>query len=188
MIRKIYLSLISCFLVISFIFPNEDIIRINSVTINGNESVSKRELIPLLRQRPSKFLFMGAAFNGRLLKMDALTLKNYFISKGFLNVRINETFQIIDDHVDIYFNVIEGKQYFLSKIDIVGNESLSNKEIKNILGLKEKLPFNSMFIKERLTELQRQLENHSKLFYNLHILYANIAYENNYPLEIISGF
>ena len=169
MIRKIYLILISCFLVISFVFPNEDITRINSVTINGSESISRGELIPLLRQRPSKFLFMGAAFNGRLLKMDALTLKNYFISKGFLNIRINETFQIIDDYVDIYFNIIEGKQYFLSKVDIVGNESLSNKEIKSILGLKEGLPFNSVLIKERITELQRQFENYSKLFSEIDI-------------------
>ena len=31
MIRKIYLILISCFLAVSFVFPNEDIIRINSM-------------------------------------------------------------------------------------------------------------------------------------------------------------
>ena len=169
MIRKIYLILISYFLVSSFVFPDEDIIRINSVTIDGNESISRKELIPLLRQRPSKFLFMGAVFNGRLLKMDALTLKNYFISKGFLNIRINETYKLIDDYVDIYFEIIEGKQYFLSKVEIVGNESISNKEIKTILGLKEGLPFNSVFIKERLTELQRQFENYSKLFSEIDI-------------------
>ena len=59
--------------------------------------------MPLLRQRPSNFSFKGTSFNGRLLKMDSFTLKNYFISKGFLLVDVKESYEIKDNIANIHF-------------------------------------------------------------------------------------
>ncbi|MEE3152875.1 MAG: BamA/TamA family outer membrane protein [Candidatus Neomarinimicrobiota bacterium] len=139
-------------------------IKINSVTISGNESISKKELMPLLRQRPSNFSFKGTSFNGRLLKMDSFTLKNYFISKGFLLVDVKESYEIKDNIADIHFKISEGKQFFVSKVNISGNQNLADDEIQNILNLHEGEPFNSVLINERITELQKELEYFSKLF------------------------
>ena len=76
--------------------------------------------MPLLRQRPSNFsfTFKGTSFNNRLLKMDGLTLKNYFISKGFLMVEVNESAIIDGNRADIYFEIIEGKQFFVSNVSL----------------------------------------------------------------------
>ena len=139
-------------------------IKINSVTISGNESISKKELMPLLRQRPSNFSFKGTSFNGRLLKMDSFTLKNYFISKGFLLVDVKESYEIKDNIADIHFKISEGKQFFVSKVNISGNQNLADDKIQNILSLHEGEPFNSILINERITELQKELEYFSKLF------------------------
>ena len=81
-----------------------DLINIRSVNISGNESIKKKELMPLLRQRPSNFsfTFKGTSFNNRLLKMDALTLKNFFISKGFLLVEVKESAEIDNNIAAIY--------------------------------------------------------------------------------------
>ena len=166
MCRYIFIALLGYFLIFYSLFSQEITTKINSVTISGNESISKKELMPLLRQRPSNFsfTFKGTSFNGRLLKMDALTLKNYFISKGFLLVDIEESYEIKNNIAEIHFNIIEGKQFFVSKINISGNQNLSDTQIKNILNLKEKNPFNGVLLNERITELQRQLEYFSKLF------------------------
>ena len=101
--------------------------------------------------------------------MDAFTLKNYFISKGFLLVDIKESYDIKDNTADIYFKVDEGKQFFLSKVQISGNQHLTDGQIKSILNLREREPFNSVLLNERVTELQKNLEYFSKLFSTIEI-------------------
>ena len=164
MLRSFFLAIIGCHFIFYSLFSQDLPIKINSVTISGNESISKKELMPLLRQRPSNFSYKGTSFNGRLLKMDSFTLKNYFISKGFLLVDVKESYEIKDNIADIHFKISEGKQFFVSKVNISGNQNLADDEIQNILNLHEGEPFNSVLINERITELQKELEYFSKLF------------------------
>ena len=164
MLRSFFLAIIGCHFIFYSLFSQDLPIKINSVTISGNESISKKELMPLLRQRPSNFSFKGTSFNGRLLKMDSFTLKNYFISKGFLLVDVKESYEIKDNIADIHFKISEGKQFFVSKVNISGNQNLADDKIQNILSLHEGEPFNSILINERITELQKELEYFSKLF------------------------
>lgn len=164
MLRFFILAIAGWYLVFNPIFSQDLPIKINSITISGNQSISKKELMPLLRQRPSNFSFKGTSFNGRLLKMDAFTLKNYFISKGFLLVEVKESYEIKNNVAEIHFTINENKQYFVSKVDITGNKNLSDGEIQIILSLNEGEPFNSVLLNERITELQKEFEYFSKLF------------------------
>tara|TARA_B110000263_G_scaffold89453_1_gene78171 strand:+ start:11873 stop:13738 length:1866 start_codon:yes stop_codon:yes gene_type:complete len=163
-LRFFILAIAGWYLVFNPIFSQDLPIKINSITISGNQSISKKELMPLLRQRPSNFSFKGTSFNGRLLKMDAFTLKNYFISKGFLLVEVKESYEIKNNVAEIHFTINENKQYFVSKVDITGNKNLSDGEIQIILSLNEGEPFNSVLLNERITELQKEFEYFSKLF------------------------
>ena len=156
-----------CYLAfLSELNAQEDLIKIKSVNISGNHSIKKKELMPLLRQRPSNFsfTFKGTLFNNRLLKMDALTLKNYFISKGFLLVDVKESAEIDNNIADINFDIIEGKQFFVSDISISGNINLSEEEIQKTLNIFNRKPFNSILLNERVAKLQKELELYSKLF------------------------
>ena len=164
MLRFFILAIAGCYLVFNPTFSQDLPIKINSITISGNQSISKKELMPLLRQRRSNFSFKGTSFNGRLLKMDAFTLKNYFISKGFLLVEVKESYEIKNNVAEIHFTINENKQYFVSKVDITGNKNLSDGEIQIILSLNEGEPFNSVLLNERITELQKEFEYFSKLF------------------------
>ena len=164
MLRFFILAIAGWYLVFNLTFSQDLPIKINSITISGNQSISKKELMPLLRQRRSNFSFKGTSFNGRLLKMDAFTLKNYFISKGFLLVEVKESYEIKNNVAEIHFTINENKQYFVSKVDITGNKNLSDGEIQIILSLNEGEPFNSVLLNERITELQKEFEYFSKLF------------------------
>ena len=166
MIKYIRIVLFGYLAVISINIAQEDQIDIRSVNISGNESIKKKELMPLLRQRPSNFsfTFKGTSFNNRLLKMDGLTLKNYFISKGFLMVEVNESAIIDGNRADIYFEIIEGKQFFVSNVVIEGNVNLSKEKIQKILNIFSGEPFNSVLLNERVSSLQKELEKYSKLF------------------------
>ena len=166
MIKYIRIVLFGYLAVISINIAQEDQIDIRSVNISGNESIKKKELMPLLRQRPSNFsfTFKGTSFNNRLLKMDGLTLKNYFISKGFLMVEVNESAIIDGNRADIYFEIDEGKQFFVSNVVIEGNVNLSKEKIQKILNIYSGEPFNSVLLNERVSSLQKELEKYSKLF------------------------
>ena len=166
MIKYIRIVLFGYLAVISINIAQEDQIDIRSVNISGNESINKKELMPLLRQRPSNFsfTFKGTTFNNRLLKMDGLTLKNYFISKGFLMVEVNESAIIDGNRADIYFEINEGKQFFVSNVVIDGNVNLSKEKIQKILNIYSGEPFNSVLLNERVSSLQKELEKYSKLF------------------------
>ena len=78
--------------------------------------------------------------------MDSFTLKNYFISKGFLLVNVKESYNINDNAADIHFKIDEGKQFLVSKVHISGNKNISDDIIQNILSLYEFAPFNSCLL------------------------------------------
>ncbi|MFL3014139.1 MAG: outer membrane protein assembly factor [Candidatus Neomarinimicrobiota bacterium] len=166
MINYILTAAICYLAFLSELNAQDDLIKIKSVNISGNHSIKKKELMPLLRQRPSNFsfTFKGTLFNNRLLKMDALTLKNYFISKGFLLVDVKESAEIDNNIADINFDIIEGKQFFVSDISISGNINLSEEEIQKTLNIFNRKPFNSILLNERVAKLQKELELYSKLF------------------------
>ena len=122
MIKYFYIAILG-FSIFYNLFAQENAIKIKSVSIDGNKSIKIKELMPLLRQRPSNFsfTFKGRPFNNRLLKMDALTLKNYFISKGFLLADVKESASFYNNEADIVFNVNEGKQFLIVGIGINTN-------------------------------------------------------------------
>ena len=88
-------------------------IVISKLDLIGNHNISLKEVLFIVRQRPPTFFFRQPEFNARLLKLDALTLKNYYHSKGFLDVKIQESHKIIGSKADIVFQINEGNRYFL---------------------------------------------------------------------------
>ena len=157
------------FILMGIIHGQDDHYFINDLEIEGNESISKNEILFIVRQRPTNFFFRRPKFDPRLLRLDALTLKNYYYSKGFLDVVINESYHIKDNSnknkfVDILYKVVEGKQYHLSKVHINGNNLISKKKITKILGLKIGSPYNPVGLNDNLYLLENEYQNLGKLF------------------------
>ena len=156
-------------ILMGIIYGQDDHYFINDLEIEGNESISKNEILFIVRQRPPNFFFRRPKFDPRLLRLDALTLKNYYYSKGFLDVVINESYHIKDNSnknkfVDILYKVVEGKQYHLSKVHINGNDLISKKKITKILGLKIDSPYNPVGLNDNLYLLENEYHNLGKLF------------------------
>jgi len=156
-------------ILMGIIYGQDDHYFINDLEIDGNESISKNEILFIVRQRPPNFFFRRPKFDPRLLRLDALTLKNYYYSKGFLDVVINESYHIMDNSnknkfVDILYKVVEGKQYHLSKVHINGNDLISKKKITKILGLKIDSPYNPVRLNDNLYLLENEYQNLGKLF------------------------
>jgi outer membrane protein insertion porin family len=146
------------------IFPevSEDFIR--SIKLKGNESISHEKILTLVRQKPPNFLFRKPIFDSRLLKLDALTLKSFYHSKGFLDIKIQESFERENNNIDINYIIDEGKRYYLSEVEVVGNYKISNNKINDFLGLKIQEPYNPVFINDNLYLLENEYHQVGKLF------------------------
>lgn len=159
-----------CFLACTgSIYSVTEKIIINRIDLIGNKHVSVNEILFIVRQRPTTFFYRQPEFNSRLLKLDALTLKNYYHSKGFLDVKIKESHKINNSKADIIFEINEGKRYFLNKLKINGNDSISDQQISELLGLSIGEPYNPVVINESLYLLENEYYNKGKLFFNIEI-------------------
>jgi len=159
-----------CFLACTgSIYSVTEKIIINRIDLIGNKHVSVNEILFIVRQRPTTFFYRQSEFNSRLLKLDALTLKNYYHSKGFLDVKIKESYKINNSKADIIFEINEGKRYFLNKLKINGNDSISDQQISELLGLSIGEPYNPVVINESLYLLENEYYNKGKLFFNIEI-------------------
>jgi len=143
---------------------------INSVSIIGHHSFSQRKLLEQIQLKPGSFLlFSRVEFDRRLLKLDAISLKNYYHSNGFLEVAVKDSFSVINDKVDVFFIIEEGKQYYLNSVSIIGLRSLKEKEVKSLLDLKTGNPYNPVQINTNQALLNEAFEEKGKLFYQFDI-------------------
>ena len=143
---------------------------INSVLIIGHHSFSQRKLLEQIQLKPGSFLlFSRVEFDRRLLKLDAISLKNYYHSNGFLEVAVKDSFSVINDKVDVFFIIEEGKQYYLNSVSIIGLRSLKEKEVKSLLNLKTGNPYNPVQINTNQVLLNEAFEEKGKLFYQFDI-------------------
>ncbi|MFQ6608768.1 MAG: outer membrane protein assembly factor [Fidelibacterota bacterium] len=136
---------------------------VSTVYFEGNKTYSDRRLQKIIRLK-DPFLFKYSEFNRRSLKLDAITLKNFYASEGFLSTQVRESFKITgEDRVEIYFEIVEGVQSMLKSFTIQGIESLTEKKIKRYLSLETGEPFNPIRIQQSIQELQREYQKIGKL-------------------------
>ncbi len=150
-------------------FSQENIQRkINAVNLIGVENFSENQIRNILRIHEARF-FSKMDFDRRLIKLDAINIKTFYVSKGYLGVTVKDSISITNNLVDIYFLIDEGKRYYIRSLAITGNESLSNKTISRILGLKQFRAFNPVKTNTNYNLLEDQYREIGKLFANINI-------------------
>ena len=156
-------------LIFSQLFSEKEVSEIKNLTITGNDHISNNAIFFLLRQKPPNLFFKKPKFEPRLVKLDALTIKNYYHSKGFLDVKIKESFKTSLGYTDINFEINEGKQYFLSDIQINGNEIIPDDEIFRLLGLVKGEPYNPVGVNDNIYKIENLYHDNAKLFFKIKI-------------------
>ena len=136
---------------------------VNKVSFIGNDVLKKSELLNQLELKPSSLsLFSKPEFDRRLLKLDAISIKNYYNSQGFLEVTVKDSFSTLNEGVDVFFVIREGERYFLNKVKFNGLKSIDEKSVKSTLGLKESAPYNPVLINTNLILVDEQFQEEVK--------------------------
>lgn len=162
MLHKYYLTILLT--TISFSQIRERRI-ISNVFFIGNGQVNSSELEDQIELKPPSVMsFNSIDFDRRLLKLDAINIKNFYNSKGFLEASIKDSFDVVNNKVDIFFLINEGTQYFLKDVNIEGLKSLNNDEILSNLGLFKGQPYNPISINKKLSIIDELLQERGKIF------------------------
>ena len=164
MYKKYYLIISLLFLSISFSQKNNNKV-INKVSFVDNKLINSDELRDQIELKPpSIMMFNSIDFDRRLLKLDAINIKNYYNSKGFLETTVIDSFYVNDNQVDIFFLINEGRQFILKNVKIEGLNSLDDNDVLLSLGLLEGQPYNPIIINKKLSIIDDLLQEKGKIF------------------------
>ena len=141
----------------------EDGPQVSGVSFIGNSRIKSKHLEQIINIQ-NKIFFADQSFDRRVIKLDAISIKNYYLTKGYLDVAVIDSFTISDKSADIFFRIQEGKQYFLQSINLSGNSTLTDKQIISIFKLKENKPFNPVAIQVNRSVLDEAYHEEGKLF------------------------
>ena len=166
---KLYLWIVIGLISLNIVFANSlDNAQIKSVKFIGNKNIKSNSLQKIINVQ-NKSIFTDLPFDRRVIKLDAISIKNYYLTNGYLDVSVVDSFSVNEKSAYIYFRILEGKQYFLNSINISGNNSLKDEEIFSLLNLRKNYPFNPVGIQINRNRLDDRYFENSKLFTNIKI-------------------
>jgi outer membrane protein insertion porin family len=121
--------------------------QLTQVEIHGNRYFSTELLKNRLTITPTTF-FTRPRFSRRLMEADALSMKNLYISNGFLSAKVEA---VADEEnkrkaggLIVRFNIEEGKQTLVASLQVEGMRAISQDEIRGVLGSLPGQPFSDL--------------------------------------------
>jgi len=152
-------------------------VHVKHIDFVGNRLVDSKYLRKVMKTKTDG-LFSGGDFNPKDLQEDKERIVQLYKSEGYLDVSIDEPdLEFTDDGkgLDIYLTLVEGKQYFVGKIDWKGNELFPDTTIAQRVTLKKGQPFNDVM----LSKIQFDIAN---LYGDRGYIYATVT-----PVKKIKG-
>jgi outer membrane protein assembly factor BamA len=146
--------------------------QLSRIEISGNRYFST-ELLKSRLTISTVSLFTRPRFSRRLMEADALSMKNLYISNGFLSARVEgqaaETGGKKSGDLIVHFNIEEGKQTLVSSLQVEGMHALTEEKIRGYLGALPGQPFSDI-------NVSSDRDNVLALYYNQGFPEATFTY------------
>ncbi len=111
--------------------------KIKKITFIGNKMFKDRKLRNLIISEEYKFWkFISSKkfLNEDLINIDKRLLKNFYLNKGYYNVKINSSFAKLlnNDEFELVFNISSGKKIYFGKLDIFYPDDFDKTNFSNL--------------------------------------------------------
>jgi len=133
---------------------------IRQINIIGNEIFDDDTLLGELQLGiPGTFSFFADndEYSKPKLNADIETLRSYYLDRGYIKFSADSNHvSITPDKKDIYvtLNVVEGEQYSISNVELVGPMVVDREILKELITTKS----GDIFSRKRMTQTQKRLE------------------------------
>ena len=137
--------------------------KIKKITFIGDKIFKDRKLRSIIVSEEYKFwkFISGKKYlNQNLISLDERLLKNFYLNKGFYNVKINSSFArlINDTEFELIFNIIPNKRYSFNEISLklpLDFEQKNFDDLNNFFGKLKGKQYSLFTIEKILDEIDR---------------------------------
>ncbi len=133
--------------------------KIKKISFIGDKVFKDRKLRSVIVSEEYKFwkFISGKKFlNQNIIELDERLLKNFYLNRGYYNVRINSSFaKLIDDtEFELIYNIVPNKKYFFNKISLNLPIDLDKENFVDLEDLFKKLNRQkySLFVIEKILD------------------------------------
>ncbi len=114
--------------------------KISKITFTGNKIYKDNKLKSIIASEEYKFwkFISGKKYlNEELINLDQKLLKNFYLNKGYYNVKINSSFAklISNNSFELVFNIEANKKYYFDNVDLKISQDYDPENFKKILNL-----------------------------------------------------
>jgi len=151
---------------LTFTVTEGDSARIREVHVVGNKAFSESTLLSLFDQDSGGFMSWytkSNQYSRAKLNADLETLRSYYITRGYLEFRIDSTqVAISPDRKDltVTVNITEGEKFVVSSVKLDGNYLGRDEEFKSLITIKPGEPYNG----EQVTETTKAFNDYFGTF------------------------
>jgi outer membrane protein insertion porin family len=151
---------------LTFTVTEGDSARIREVHVVGSKAFSESTLLSLFDQDSGGFMSWytkSNQYSRAKLNADLETLRSYYITRGYLEFRIDSTqVAISPDRKDltVTVNITEGEKFVVSSVKLDGNYLGRDDEFKSLITIKPGEPYNG----EQVTETTKAFNDYFGTF------------------------
>ncbi|MES2632882.1 MAG: outer membrane protein assembly factor BamA [Pseudomonadota bacterium] len=147
--------------------------RIKEIRVVGNKAFSEKTLLDQFDQDSGGFLSWytkSDRYSRAKLNADVEALRSYYLSRGFLEFRVESSQVAISPNkqdITITINVAEGERYVVSAVRLEGNYLSKDDEFKSLVTIRPGEPYNA----DRVAETTKAFTDY---FGNFGYAFANV--------------
>ena len=133
---------------LSFAVVEGDTAKINDIRIVGSKAFQSETLLGLFDQDTGSWLSWytkSNRYSRTKLNADIETLKSYYLTRGYLEFKIDSTQVAIapdKQGISITINVTEGERFVVSRVKLAGNYLGKEEEFQSLITIKAGEPYN----------------------------------------------
>ncbi len=134
---------------LSFVVTEGDNAKISDIRIIGTKAFSESTLLGLFNQDTGGWLSWytkSNRYSRANLNADIESLRSYYLSRGYLEFRVDSTQVAISPNkqdISITINVTEGDQFVVSKVKLAGNYLGKEDEFKSLVAIRVGEAYNA---------------------------------------------
>ena len=134
---------------LSFVVTEGENAKISDIRIIGTKAFSESTLLGLFNQDTGGWLSWytkSNRYSRANLNADIESLRSYYLSRGYLEFRVDSTQVGISPNkkdISITINVTEGDQFVVSKVKLAGNYLGKEDEFKSLIAIRVGEPYNA---------------------------------------------
>ena len=170
--------------IVDIVVDKHDKIKVHKIYFTGNKVLSDRKLKRVMKKTNESRSLVKLFSQKKFVSSDYEDDKKRIIEKynelGYRDAKIiaDSVVNYSEKKVDVYIHIDEGQQYYISKINWVGNTIFPSNFLDNVLGILPGDVYNQKLINERTTEDEDAIANlymdRGYLFYQLVPIELNI--------------